>query len=227
MCGRYSLRRVNLVLSELNAVPELPFEEFTERPRFNVAPSQQVPIVRLNEQGQRSAGLLRWGFIPRWAKELPKVQPINARAETVATSGMFRDAFVRRRCLVPADGFYEWRKLDAKTKQPMWVHFPDDRLFAFAGLWERWRPAKDAEPVDTFTVLTTTPNALMEPIHNRMPVIIPPGGYGRWLDPESDVGVATAMLRPYPDGEMVAVPVSRTVNSPRNNVPECIAPLAT
>jgi putative SOS response-associated peptidase YedK len=217
---------VNLVLSELNAVPELPFEEFTEHPRFNVAPSQSVPVVRLDKEGRRSAGLLRWGFVPRWAREMPKVQPINAKAETVATSGMFRDAFARRRCLVAADGFYEWQKLDARTKQPMFVHFPDDQLFALAGLWERWRPAPEAEPLDTFTVITTDPNALMAPIHNRMPVIIRPEDYGRWLDLATTTSQAIGMLRAYPDGELEATPVSRTVNNPKNNVPECVEPLA-
>src|SRR5689334_18840981 len=107
MCGRYSLRRVNLVKSDLNAVPELPFEEFSERgrPRFNIAPSQLAPVVRLDPNGQRSIGMPRWGFIPRWAKAMPKVRPINAKCETVATSGLFRDAFARHRCLIPADGF--------------------------------------------------------------------------------------------------------------------------
>jgi putative SOS response-associated peptidase YedK len=227
MCGRYSLRRVNLAASGLDAVPELPFEEFTEHPRFNIAPSQSVPVVRLDKEGKRSAGLLRWGFIPRWAKEMPKVQPVNARAETAPTSGMFRDAFARRRCLVPADAFYEWRKLDAKTKQPMWMHFPDDRVFAFAGLWERWRPGDDAEPLDTFTILTTTPNDLMTPIHNRMPVILRPADYARWLDPATGPQEAARLMAPYPDGELEAVPVSRTVNSPRNDVAGCIEPLVS
>jgi putative SOS response-associated peptidase YedK len=230
MCGRYTLRRVNLARSGLNALPEPTFEEFSEhgRPLFNVAPSQSVPVVRLDKEGRRTAGLLRWGFIPHWAREQPpKVRPINARAETVGASGMFREAFQRRRCLVPADGFYEWRRVDAKNKQPMFVHFPDDRLFAFAGLWERWRADPDAAPTDTFTILTTTPNELMTPIHNRMPVIIRRDDYDQWLDPGTDTGRAAELLRPYPDGELEAVPVGRTVNNPKNDTPECIERLVS
>jgi putative SOS response-associated peptidase YedK len=159
------------------------------------------------------------GLIRHWAKAMPKLQPINARAESVPTSGMFRDAFARRRCLVPADGFYEWRKLDAKTQQPMFVHFPDDRTFAFAGLWERWRPQppaaaaapktdvqadqppgiedeQRAAPLDTCTIITTTANALMASIHDRMPVILRPEDYARWLDRDMDPNEAAALLRP-------------------------------
>ena len=144
MCGRYVLRGRREQLAIAMGLIDAPaFEEFTDRPRYNVAPSQHVPVVRVDAGGRRVGSLVRWGLIPHWAKDVPKVQPINARAETVRTSGMFRQAFERRRCLVPADGFYEWRKVDAKTKQPMFVHFPDDRVFAFAGLWERWRAPGD------------------------------------------------------------------------------------
>ena len=228
MCGRYTLRRIDLASSGLDAAPEPAFEEFTERPRFNIAPSQEIPVVRVNRDGGRAIGLARWGLIPHWAKALPKAQPINARAETVVTSGMFKQAFARRRCVVPADGFYEWRKLDARTKQPMFVHFPDERVFGFAGLWERWRPAGDpgAEPVDTCTIITTTPNRLMAPIHDRMPVILRPEDYGVWLDREADPRAAAGLMRPYPDGELEAVPVDRLVNSPKNDVPECVRSLA-
>ena len=169
--------------------------------------------------------MVRWGLIPSWAKEPPKLQPINARAETVPTSGMFRQAFARRRCIVPADGFYDWRKLDAKAKQPTFIHFPDDRPFRLAGLWERWKPDETSEPVDTVCVITTTPNALMQPIHDRMPVILRPDEYGAWLDKATDPKEAAALMRPYPDGELEAVAVSKLVNSPRNDVLECVAPL--
>ena len=247
MCGRYTLRRIDLARSAFGAVPDPgfeEFEEFTERPRFNIAPSQHVAVVRLNKAGGRSLGLVRWGLIPHWAKGPPKAQPINARAETVLTSGMFRQAFARRRCILPADGFYEWRKLDPKTKQPMFVHFPDERLFGFAGLWERRHPAggasgadgsggegskggpEGAEPVDTCAIITTTPNQLMAPIHDRMPVILRPEDYAAWLDRETDPAEAAALMRPYPDGELEAVPVGRLVNSPGNDVPECVQSLA-
>ena len=177
MCGRYTLRRIDISKTGFDAMPEPGFEEFTERPRFNIAPSQDIAVVRINKGGGRSVGPVRWGLIPHWAKQMPKVQPINARAETVTTSGMFKQAFVRRRCIVPADGFYEWRKLDAKTKQPMFIRLPGDRAFGFAGLWERWRPDDETEPVDTCTIITTTANGLMAPIHDRMPVILRPEDY--------------------------------------------------
>jgi putative SOS response-associated peptidase YedK len=202
------------------------FEEFTERPRYNIAPSQDVAIVRINKNGDRVLGLVRWGLIPHWAKEVPKIQPINARAETVPTSGMFKQAFTRRRCIVPADGFYEWKKLDPKTKQPMFIHFPDERVFGFAGLWERWKPTEGAEPVDTCTIITTTPNQLMASIHDRMPVILKPEDYGKWLDRETDPHEAEKLMHPYPEGELEAVPVNRLVNSPKNEGPACIEPMS-
>jgi putative SOS response-associated peptidase YedK len=226
MCGRYTLRRVDLTKAGFDALPEPGFEEFTERPRFNIAPSQDIAVVRLNRDGVRGIGPVRWGLIPHWAKDVPKVRPINARAETVRTSGMFKQAFARRRCIVPGDGFYEWKKVDAKTKQPMFVHFPDDRPFGFAGLWERWRPDADTEPVDTCTIVTTTPNHLMAPIHDRMPVILRPADYGRWLNPETDADEAAALMRPYPDGELEAISVEQLVNSPKNDVPECVKSMA-
>lgn len=228
MCGRYTIRRIDLFVRP-GGMETPPFDEFDERritPRFNVAPSQDVPVVRLDKEDLQSLGFVRWGLIPHWAKGSPKLQPINARAETVRTSGMFRQAFARRRCILPADGFYEWRKLDAKTKQPMFIHFPDDRVFGFAGLWERWSPGEDAEPVDTCTVITTTPNALMTEIHDRMPVILRPEDYAAWLARDTGLDEAAKLMRPYAEGEMVALPVSKLVNSPRNDVAECVRPLA-
>ena len=226
MCGRYTLRRIDLIRGGFDASLLPSFEEFTERPRFNIAPSQAIPVVRLDSSGKRVLGTVRWGLIPSWTKGKPKHEPINARAETLATSGMFRQAFERRRCLVPADGFYEWRKLDAKTKQPMFVHRRDDGVFAFAGLWERWKPDPEAEPVDTCTIITTTPNELMAPIHDRMPVILDPADYARWLDRETPAADVAGLLRPCPPDEMEARPVSTRVNSPRNDDEECVQPLA-
>jgi putative SOS response-associated peptidase YedK len=227
MCGRYTLRRIDLIRGGFDASLLPSFEEFTERPRFNIAPSQPIPVVRLDASGKRVLGTVRWGLIPSWTKGKPKNQPINARAETLATSGMFRQAFERRRCLVPADGFYEWRKLpDGKTKQPMFVHRRDDGVFAFAGLWERWRPEEGAEPVDTCTIITTTPNELMAPIHDRMPVIVDPADYDRWLDRETLAADVAGLLRPYAAHYMEARPVSTKVNSPRNDDEDCVEPLA-
>jgi putative SOS response-associated peptidase YedK len=229
MCGRYTLRRIEAARQQFDAIADPTFEEFSELrivPRFNIAPSQDVAVVRINAKGDRVLGLVQWGLVPHWTKGEPKLRPINAKAETVATSGMFRQAFSRRRCLVPADGFYEWRKIDLKTKQPMFMHFPDDRVFAFAGLWERWTPDEQAEPVDTCTIVTTSPNELMKPIHDRMPVILRPEDYGPWLDKETDPEKAQAMLRPYADDELEAIKVSTLVNSPKNISNDCVRPLA-
>ena len=211
MCGRYVLRSIDLALSAFNASLDPGFEEFTERPRFNIAPSQDIAVVRINQNGDRVLGLVRWGLIPHWAKEPPRFQPINARAETVLTSGMFKQAFLRRRCIVPADGFYEWKKLDAKTSQTMFIHFPDDRAFGFVGLWERWKPTEDAEPVDTCTIITTTPNTLIASIHDRMPVILKPEDYGQWLDRETDPHEAEKLLGPYP--MRVVIPNGQSPNN--------------
>jgi putative SOS response-associated peptidase YedK len=220
VCGRYRLTRFDLLRLGLRAPPLPGFEEFTERPRWNVAPSQRMPIVRMSEDGSRELAIARWGLVPSWAKEMPKVQPINARAESAATSGMFRQAMARRRCLVPADGFYEWQ--GAKPpKQPFFIHKSDDGLFCFAGLWERWRPPGASEVMDTYTILTTTPNQLMSGIYNRMPVILQDADYDSWLDMATGVDKATSMLKPYADGELEAYPVSRYVNSPKNDDPQC------
>jgi putative SOS response-associated peptidase YedK len=225
MCGRYTIRRPGLLKK---MVYQSSFDEFSEikiEPRFNIAPSQPVPVFRNNKEGLPALRMVRWGLIPSWTTGKPKQQPINARAETVASSAMFRQAFERRRCLVPADGFYEWQRLGDK-KQPMFMHRDDDVPFAFAGLWERWKPDPDAEPIDTCTILTTSPNVLMAPIHDRMPVILAPDDYSRWLDrsvPGEDV---MNLLRPYAESGFVADRVSTRCNSPKNDDCECVAPLA-
>jgi putative SOS response-associated peptidase YedK len=222
MCGRYTVRRNDVpaqVLREWNL--QLPFEEFADHPRFNVAPSQRMPIVRLSADGTPEISLAKWGLIPSWSKEKPKVQPINARCETVATSGMFRQAFQHGRCLVPADGFYEWK--GAKPpKQPYFIRMKDDGAFAFAGLWERWKPP-NGEPVDTYTIITTEPNELMATIHNRMPVILRDGDYKKWLGRDAP----TDLLRPFDASAMEAFPVSSKVNSPRNDAPELVERVAS
>jgi putative SOS response-associated peptidase YedK len=199
--------------------PPLPgFEEFTERPRFNIAPSQRMPIVRAGGERARELAAAHWGLIPSWTTE-PKFKPINARAENVAAGGMFKQAFYRRRCLVPADGFYEWRGLKP-PRQPFFIHRKDDRQFAFAGLWERWR-APGAEPLDTFTIITTTPNELMAGIYDRMPIILRPDDYARWLDASVPIDQIQSLLVPCPDDELEAYPVSARVNSPKNDDADC------
>ncbi len=222
MCGRYTLKTPFRVIYEaLNSL--IPTFDFA-KPRFNIAPSQSAPVVRLNATGDRVMDLVRWGLIPSWTKGKPKMQPINARAETVATSGMFRQAMERRRCLVPADGFYEW-KVHGKAKQPMYIRVGGGDVFAFAGLWERWAPADSDEPIDTYTIITTTPNAVMKEIHDRMPVILQPADYERWLDRATPGDGVADLLRPRNPEDMDAYPVSTLVNSPRNDVEACTQPL--
>ena len=192
-------------------------------PRYNVAPTQPVLAIR-SRDGVRSLSLLRWGLIPSWA-DSPAIgnKMINARADTVATKPAFRSAFKRSRRLIVADGFYEWQSV-GKTKQPYFIRLKNDRPFAFAGLAEHW--TKGGETIDSCTIITTEPNELMAPFHDRMPVILRPEDYDAWLDPEcSDVSKLQPLLRQSPADEMVAYPVSAIVNSPRNETPQCVTPL--
>jgi putative SOS response-associated peptidase YedK len=213
MCGRFALHaRPEVVALQfaLGAVPPL-------APRYNIAPASEILVVR-----EGGAAALRWGLVPRWAKDpAAGARMINARAETVAGKPSFREAYRRRRCLVPASGFYEWRR-SGPAKQPFYVRPAAGELFAFAGLWERWEGPDG--PLETCAVITTQANEVMAPIHDRMPVIIPPGDHSRWLDcaPRNDVG---ALLRPCDPGSILAHPVSRAVNSARNDSPELILPL--
>jgi putative SOS response-associated peptidase YedK len=170
--------------------------------------------------------MLRWGLVPPWAED-QKIgnRLINARAETAAGKPSFRAAFKRRRCLVPADGFYEWQKV-GRAKQPYYIRLKDGAPFAFAGLWEHWQGA-DGEIIESCTLLTTEANDLMRPIHERMPVMLKPEDFGRWLDRDAPAGKAlAALLCPYPAEAMTAYPVSAHVNNPRNDGPACVAPAA-
>jgi putative SOS response-associated peptidase YedK len=221
MCGRFTLTVSARVLAELFDVPE-PAEL---APRYNIAPTQQVLVVRTGEGGRELASV-RWGLIPHWADD-PAIgnRMINARGETVAAKPAFRSALKQRRCLIGADGFYEWKKVGA-GKQPHLIRFADRRPFAFAGLWERWRPRDGGSTVDSCTIITTTPNELLRELHDRMPVILPPAAFGEWLAPESLPDPRLdELLAPFPDVDMQAFPVSRRVNSPANDDPECIVPL--
>src|SRR6185312_1301309 len=214
MCGRYTLMKL-ADLVKLIPWLQIPGDILEQEARYNVAPSQMLPIV-MQEKGQASVRLAKWGFVPSWTQGQPKMQPINAKAETVASSGMFRKAFQSRRCLVPADGFYEWK--GAKPpKQPFLIRMRDHGLFMFAGVWDRWYP-QGAEPVETFSILTTEPNELMKPIHNRMPVIIAVEDYRRWLEG----GEPQELLKSYSAQAMEAVPVSTRVNRPKVDDPGCI-----
>ena len=219
MCGRFTLRASASVIAEQFAIFELP--PFS--PRFNIAPSQPVVAVRM-ASGGRELTWLRWGLIPGWAKD-PAIgnRMINARAETVAEKPAYRAAMRRRRCLLPADGFYEWQKT-GRTKRPHFIRMKDDRPFALAGLWEAWE-GPDHSYIESCTVLTTKPNELVRLIHDRMPVILDPTDYERWLDPTmQDPDRLTPLLRPYPADRMKADAVSTLVNSPANDEPRCIEP---
>jgi putative SOS response-associated peptidase YedK len=222
VCGRFTLFEPDRVLAREFGVSGFP----PQSPRYNIAPSQPVAAVRAIPAGSgRELVLLRWGLIPSWAKD-PGIgnRLINARAETAPEKPSFRNAFKRRRCLVPADGFYEWQRQE-RRKQPHYVRMRDGRLFAFAGLWDRWE-SPDGDVVETCTILTTAGNAVLAPIHDRMPVILPPGEYARWLDPSlQEPDSLASLLVPFPPEEMIAFPVSPRVNAPTLDDEGCIAPL--
>ncbi len=204
----------------LDDVPEL-------APRFNIAPTQAVAAVRGRGGGGRELVALTWGLIPSWSKDRGMgSRLINARAETVVEKPAFRAALRSRRCLVLADGFYEWQKLGTR-KQPHHIRMRDGRPFAFAGLWERWAPPAGDE-VESCTIITTTPNGVVAPIHDRMPVILAPADLDLWIDPAvRDPAAVVGMLRAYPAEGMIAYPVSLQVNSPRADDPSCVLPLGT
>lgn len=221
MCGRFTRKESFQQIAEqlgLKVLPQL-------KPRYNIAPSQLVACVRTNPESQeRECVELKWGLVPSWAKD-PSIdnKMINARAETVAEKPSFRKAFKQQRCLVLADGFYEWKR-EGKAKQPYYIRFKDHRLFAFAGLWERWE--KQDPALDTCALITTAPNALMEPIHNRMPVIFSEQSYASWLNPSLNNTIyLSGLLGPYTPEEMEGSPVSQMVNNPRNDGPECVLPI--
>lgn len=220
MCGRFTRKESFKKLVEQLGLKVIP----TLKPRYNIAPSQLVACVRINpKSNEQECVELKWGLVPSWAKN-PSIgyKMINARAETIVEKPAFRRAFKQQRCLVLADGFYEWKR-QGKTKQPYYIRFKDQRLFALAGLWERWE--KDDPALETCALITTEPNFLMEPIHNRMPVILPEESYASWLDPGlNNTNYLSGFLKPYSADAMEAFPVSQIVNNPRNDHPECIKP---
>ena len=221
MCGRFTL---TVGLEQLAERFSFHTTDLSWKPRYNIAPSQSILTV-LNADGENRVGYLRWGLIPSWAKDASiGNRMINARAETVAEKPSFRRALQKRRCLILADGFYEWRK-EGKKKIPVLVSLKSRIPFGFAGLWESWRDP-NGETIHSCTIITTTPNALMATIHNRMPVILPAEKESLWLDSTVvDPQQLVSFLKPYPDAAMTVHDVSNIVNSPRNDVPECIAPL--
>ena len=223
MCGRFTLFVDPKDLMEAFPGFEAPLEW---TPRYNIAPSQPVAVIP--NDGQNKIEFFQWGLIPSWAKD-PKIgnRMINARAETLAEKPSFRAAYRRRRCLVLADGFYEWRKEPGRrAKTPMYIRLRSGQPFAFAGLWETWRSPGD-RTIFSCNIITTEPNPLVAEIHNRMPVILEPQAYDLWLDPaEQSPERLGVWLKPYPASEMTAYAVSTLVNNPANDSPGCIAPLS-
>jgi putative SOS response-associated peptidase YedK len=235
MCGRFTLRAPARVLVEhfrLDSAPQLSL-------RFNIAPTQEVAAVRAGPEGKRTLSMLRWGLIPSWAKD-PSIaaRMINARGETVAEKPSFRTALRKRRCLIPADGYYEWKK-EGKEKRPFHIHLPKNRVFAFAGLWESWSGGgrqegepgaggknavgESAGPLETCTIITTDANDATRGIHDRMPVILDESDYDEWLNASVQDGEQLQhLLVPY-EGKLATDEVSRFVNNPRNDDPRCLA----
>lgn len=215
MCGRFTLTISAEELAEIFELDEVP-SSFPQR--FNIAPSQPIAaIIKTDNHPVRHLSLLRWGLIPSWSKD-PTIgnRLINARAETAAEKPSFRNAFKRRRCLIPADGFYEWQKQEQR-KQPFYIHVKENQPFAFAGLWETW------QDISTGTILTTEANPLLQQIHDRMPVILKPQDYDKWLDINNqNTAELQSLLKPFPSEEMEFYPVSNEVNKPGNDSHKCI-----
>ena len=223
MCGRYRLsRRKQMVEEHFETVSD----ESDWTPRYNVAPTQPVPVIRQHpKEPVRDLSLMRWGLIPSWAKDISgAAMMINARSETASTKAAFRDALNSRRCLIPADGFYEWQR-SGKTKQPYCFEVTEGQLFAFAGIWDRWKDPS-GNWIKSCSILTTTPNALTSAVHDRMPVILDPDCYDLWLDPGMhDVSAVSDMLKPYDDRLMRCYPVSSRVNHVANDDEGCSTPV--
>lgn len=212
MCGRYA---VHSLISDLQSHFGL-FDPVSFSPRFNAAPSMSLPIVRTQDD-RRELALCQWGFVPHWMKSRPKTRPINARSETAAEKPFFRTSVRRRRCLIPANGFYEWKQ-SGSPKQPWYFRLADAEIMAFAGLWDSW--IHDGKTLDTFAILTTAANATLQPVHDRMPVILDPPAYDNWLN-AGDL----ALLRPY-TGRMTGHAVGREINSTGNEGPDLLKPAA-
>jgi putative SOS response-associated peptidase YedK len=222
MCGRYRIKDNDQLTAHLRATFGIPdWVEDRNQPRYNIAPSQDCPVITLDEEGDVVVpAFMRWGFVPYWEKsDKPKLAPINAQSEKVAENRMFQQSLQKRRCLVPADGFYEWLRLDEKTKVPFDIHFRNGRPFFMAGIYEKATGARPA----TFAILTTGPNEVMAKIHNRMPAILDDAKAKAWitrgeLTPEK----VAALTAPPPAADMEAVTISSLVNSPRNDMPEIL-----
>jgi putative SOS response-associated peptidase YedK len=221
VCGRYRLsRRKQIIEEHFDSVSG----EEDWNPRYNIAPTQPIPIIRQNpKEPVRELSLMRWGLIPAWSKDSSAAASmINARSETAATKLAFRDALKSRRCLIPADGFYEWMRT-GKTKQPYCFEVNEGELFAFAGIWDRWKDPS-GNWMKTCSILTTTPNAVTSPVHDRMPAILDPDSYDLWLDPAmTNMAAASDLLKPYEARLMRGFPVSTRINHVANDDETCSA----
>ena len=221
MCGRYTLKATSeQILAEFKAARKQG-EELRER--FNIAPAQIIPAVRQSSDSPELADF-KWGLIPSWAKDAAiGNRMINARAESLLEKPSFRNAFRSRRCIIPSSGFYEWKREGDKGKQPFYFYLKDKPLFGFAGLWEEWTDKETGEPLESCTIITTKANEVLEPVHDRMPVILKPEDYDEWLDPKNaDTDDLQELLKPFPSKEMSSHAVSRQVNSPTFDSPELI-----
>ena len=226
MCGRYYRRSDKQRIAEAYRLGEIPFDLVLPDWNYNVAPMSFQPVIRVSrDAGGRELVLMRWGLVPGYTmdlKEIKGISTINARSESVEKSPLWRGPFHKRRCLVPADGFYEWKRLDEKTRQPYAFRMADGSPLAFAGLWDAWK-APDGSRLETFSIVTTSANQLMAPVHDRMPVILHPRDYDRWMHAESGPP-PLELLRPLEAGAMACAPCNPKVGNPRNNGPEMLNP---
>ncbi len=221
MCGRYTLSKLEHILKRHNIV----LLEDELRPRYNIAPTQKIPVIVPFENGEKKLAEMRWGLIPSWVKDLKTHKLlINARAETIAEKPSFKQALMKRRCVIPADGFYEWRVADGQ-KAPVYIHLTDKNVFGFAGLWDRW-VSTEGEVILSCTIITVPSNAKLSSVHSRMPAILSLQAEHKWLDPSiKDATELLPLLAPYADEQTQFYSVGKSVNSASIDSPECIAPL--
>ena len=228
MCGRFSITTAPEALRGMFDYENFPNLE----PRYNVSPTQMIAIIRKIDSGRKELVMVRWGLIPAWAKDAAyAARMINARAETIMEKPSFREAFSKRRCLIPADGFYEWR-IQSNLKQPYRIGMEDGSVFAFAALWEKWKAKQsgygfeEGEEIETVSIITTHANKKLKNIHHRMPVILHPEDFDTWLTPANDTIKCQKLLQPFPSEPMAFYRVAQTVNNPRNDNPKCIEPIS-
>lgn len=222
MCGRFDLHIPRELLEKIFGTPLL----HNIQPHYNIVPSQQVTVIRTSPDGIRSIDSMRWGLIPSWAKD-PSIgsRMVNARSETVDVKPAFRNPLKHRRCIIPANGFYEWEEVNGK-KKPLYVKMKDDTPMLLAGLWDHWK-TPEGNIIESCTILTTPSNELIKPLHDRMPLVLEVASSDLWLDPKvTDPERLKPLFLPYPSDKMDMYPVSEIVNSPKNDTPECIVPLS-